>query len=122
MKEMVEKQNSRGLTPSSWAALTHLAAFSGYAIPLGNVLGPLVVWILKKDEEELVNQHGKEAINFQISVCIYYVISALLMLILIGFVLFGIVFLFQIICTILAALKAKNDEFFKYPLTIRFLK
>ena len=119
---MVPKQTTEGLSPSSWAAIAHLSAFSGYIIPLGNILGPLVVWLLKKDEIDLVNQHGKEALNFQISIFLYYIVSALLMLVIIGFFLIFVVFVFQVVCTILAALKAKNGEFFEYPLTIRFLK
>ncbi len=56
------------------AFLIHLSAFSGYFIPLGSILIPLIVWNLKKDESEFVNHHGKEAVNFNLSFLLYYTI------------------------------------------------
>ncbi|MDP2088317.1 MAG: DUF4870 domain-containing protein [Flavobacteriaceae bacterium] len=56
------------------AFLIHLSAFSGYFIPLGSILIPLIVWNLKKDESEFVNHHGKEAVNFNLSFLLYYTV------------------------------------------------
>lgn len=56
------------------AFLIHLSAFTGYFIPLGSILVPLIVWNLKKDESEFVNQHGKEAVNFNLSFLLYYTV------------------------------------------------
>lgn len=56
------------------AFLIHLSAFSGYFLPLGSVLVPLIIWNIKKDESEFVNQHGKEAVNFNLSFLLYYTV------------------------------------------------
>jgi uncharacterized Tic20 family protein len=71
----------------NWAMFCHLAALSGFIIPLGNILGPLILWLIKKDTMPLVDQHGKEALNFQITVLFAFIISAVLTLVLIGFLL-----------------------------------
>lgn len=104
------------------AMLAHLSAFAGWVIPFGNVLGPLLVWVLKKDTMPLVNQHGKEALNFQISLTLYMLVSAVLVLVVIGvFLLIGLV-LFGVVVIILAAVKANQGLPYRYPLTIRFIK
>jgi len=91
-------------------------------IPVGNILGPLVLWAIKKDEMPSVNEHGKESINFQISMTIYTIISALSILALIGIVLFPAIVVLNIVLVIIAGVKAANGEFYRYPLTIRFIK
>lgn len=104
-----------------WAMLCHLTALSGYiGVPFGNIVGPLVVWLIKKDEMPLVDDQGKESLNFQISVLIYAVVSGLAILILIGIVLLPAVLIFSIVMTIIAAVKANSGEVYRYPLTIRF--
>ena len=107
----------------NWAMFCHLAALSGFIIPLGNVLGPLIVWLIKKDTMPLVNQHGKEALNFQITVLIAMVISIVLMFVLIGIVLVFVVGIGALVLTILAAVKVSNGQFdYKYPFTFRLIK
>ncbi|OZM56554.1 orotate phosphoribosyltransferase [Lottiidibacillus patelloidae] len=106
-----------------WGMLSHLSALVGLlGIPFGFILGPLVVYLIKRDEYSFVNTQGKESLNFQISILIYYAIAGVLCLILIGFVLLAIIFLFHIIYTVIASIKAHNGEHYHYPLTIRFLK
>ena len=107
-----------------WAMFCHLAALAGYiGIPFGNVVGPLIVWLIKKDEFAYVDQQGKEALNFQISLLIYCIaatpllcVAGLAVVVWIGLAVFGLV------CLILAAIKANQGEDFKYPLCIRFIK
>ena len=53
--------------PRTIAALSHLAAFAGLAIPFGNVLGPLIVWLARRDDSPFIDDHGKQALNFQLS-------------------------------------------------------
>lgn len=107
----------------NWAMYCHLAALSGFVIPLGNVLGPLVVWLVKKDTMPLVDQHGKEALNFQITVLIAFVVCAVLTLVLIGFVLMFVVGLGALILTIMAAVKVSNGQLdYKYPFALRLVK
>jgi uncharacterized Tic20 family protein len=60
---------------------------AGYVVPFGNIIGPLVVWLTKKDESAFVAEHARQALNFQISMTIYFILAALSMLVLIGFLL-----------------------------------
>ncbi len=107
----------------NWAMICHLSALAGFVIPFGNILGPLVVWLLKRAEMPLVEQHGKEAINFQITVSIAAVISFLLMFVLIGFVLIAIVGVGALVLTIMAAVKVSNGQYdYRYPWSLRLLK
>ncbi|MBN1231810.1 MAG: DUF4870 domain-containing protein [Candidatus Coatesbacteria bacterium] len=105
--------------------LTHLAGFAMYIFPAaGNIIGPLLVWLSQKDKSEFINQHGKAALNFQISFTIYYTITALLALFSFGILFFlpGIVWIFHTIYMILMAIKAKNGEETSCPFSFPFLK
>ena len=107
----------------NWAMFCHLAALSGFVIPLGNVLGPLIVWLIKKDTMPLVNQHGKEALNFQITVLIAFVVCLVLTMVLIGFLLMFVVGIGALVLTIVAAVKVSNGQFdYKYPFALRLVK
>jgi uncharacterized Tic20 family protein len=102
--------------------LVHAASFAGYVFPLGSVLGPLIVWLMKRDEFEFANQCGKNCLNFKLSLMIYAVVSAILILIGVGVLLLAALALLDIICTIIAMVKANDGIAYQYPLTIRFLK
>ncbi len=107
----------------NWAMGCHLAALSGFVIPFGNLVGPLIVWLLKRAEMPMVDRHGKESLNFQITVLIAFMICIPLCFILIGFALMAVVGFGALILTIMAAVKVSNGDFdYKYPLTIRLLK
>jgi hypothetical protein len=106
----------------NWVTGCHLAALAGLVIPLGNVVGPLVVWLLKKDESPLIDEAGKEALNFQISMTIYAFVSVLMIFVLIGIPLLLVVGLLDLIFTIVGAAKSSSGVQYRYPLTIRFLK
>ncbi len=113
----MDQPASPAKTDHTWEMLCHLSAFTGHLIPLGSFLGPLIVWLVKKGEDPGVDAHGKEAVNFAISMHIWGVVAAILILAFIGFFL-----LVWLVCVILASVKASNGEFYRYPLTIRFLK
>ncbi len=106
----------------TFAMLCHLSALSGLIIPFGNILGPLIVWLLKRDEFRFVDIHGKEALNFQISITIYVIFSGILILILIGIPMLIILIIIGIIFTVIAAVKASNGETYTYPMSIKFIK
>ena len=100
----------------------HLAGLLGNTIiGIGHVIVPLIIWLLKKDQFPLVNDQGKEAINFQISMTIYLLIAWMLCFVLIGFVLVPLLILFDIIVVIIASIKAYEGVRYRYPLTIRFV-
>ncbi|UOE92517.1 MULTISPECIES: DUF4870 domain-containing protein [Bacillaceae] len=86
------------------------------------IIGPLIIWLLKKDESELIDHHGKEYINFFISYAIYGLVASISMIILIGFILAPAVGIAYFVFTIIAAIKAYEGSFYQIPLIIRFLK
>lgn len=106
----------------NWAMFCHLAAFSGVIIPFGHVIGPLIMWTMKKDDSELVNREGKKSLNFQISMSIYLFVSALLVFVGIGIVLLMALGIISIIFVVMAIVKTLNGEDYQYPLTIEFIK
>ncbi|MCD4746663.1 MAG: DUF4870 domain-containing protein [Bacteroidales bacterium] len=105
-----------------WGMFCHLSALAGYFIPFGNIIGPLIIWSIKKDEYAFVNEQGKEAINFQISILIYIVITIPFIFILIGIPIMIAIGIFSLVMVIIAGIKANNGESFKYPLCISFIK
>jgi uncharacterized Tic20 family protein len=108
-----------------WAMFCHLGGLAGF-IPMtpifGSIIAPLIIWQVKKNEFGFVDEHGKEAVNFQISILIYALAAGLLCLACVGFVLLPAVFVFDLICIIIAAVKSNNGEHYRYPLCIRFIK
>lgn len=122
MSELDPNLNHTDIETRRWAAATHIAAVAGYLIPFGNIIGPLLVWQLKKEDGKLIDDQGKESVNFQITVSIAMLISAALTLILIGFLLIFIVGLGALIFVVIAAIKANDGEAYRYPLTFRFIK
>jgi uncharacterized Tic20 family protein len=108
----------------TWAMLAHLSALAGCIVPIpgSNLIGPIVIWQIKKKESAFVDAHGKEAVNFQLTLLIPIVISALLIFVLIGFPLLIAIGIAALVLTIIAALKANSGETYRYPLTIRFIK
>lgn len=118
-------ENSEALVPTAdekqWAMLCHLSCFSGWIIPFGNLVAPIVIWQMKKDTMPFVDQHGKEAVNFQITMFIATIVAALSTLVIIGIVLLPALLIFQLVVIIKAALKSNEGEPYRYPLTIRFI-
>jgi len=107
----------------NWAMYCHLSALSGFIIPFGSILGPLVIWLMKKDTMPIVDQHGKEALNFQITVMIALIVAGLSMFILIGFLLLPLVGLAALVLTIMATIKVSGGQLdYKYPFALRLIK
>lgn len=118
----------------NWAMGCHLAALTAYVgVPFGNILGPLIIWLLKKDEFPLVDEHGKQSLNFQISMIIYglvlgvaIIISTVTVILIPVAVLLGMLLAFIIIAdfvlVVIAAIKVSNGETYQYPFTIRFIQ
>jgi len=106
-----------------WGMLCHLTALSAFiGVPFGNIIGPLIIWLIKKDEYEFVDEQGKESLNFQISMSIYGIVSAILCFVFIGFILIGAIMVAVLVLVIIASVKANKGEPYKYPLTIRLIK
>ena len=105
-----------------WAMFAHLSALVGFLIPFGSVIAPLVIWQIKKNEMPFVDDQGKEALNFQITVLIAAVIGIVLCFVLIGLLLLPIIGLAALILTIIGGIKANNGEAYRYPFALRLIK
>ncbi|HPF73745.1 MAG: DUF4870 domain-containing protein [Rhodanobacteraceae bacterium] len=107
-----------------YAMFTHLSALAGVLIPIpcANILGPLIMWQIKKNDMPFVDDQGKEAVNFQITVAIAVLVCVVLMFVLIGMLLLPIVGIAALVFTIIAGVKANNGEAYRYPMTIRLIK
>lgn len=109
--------------PRTWAMLCHLSALVGFmGVPFGNLLAPLIIWLVMKKEYPFVDEQGKEALNFQITMTFYAIGCALLMLVLIGFILIFVLIAVDVILVIIAGIKANNGESYRYPFTLRLIK
>ncbi len=100
----------------------HLSALAGLIIPFGSILGPLVIWLVKKDTMPLVNEQGKEALNFNITVGIAAIIGWILCFILIGFLLLPALFIAWLVFVIIATIKANEGTSYHYPFSLRLVK
>lgn len=105
-----------------WAMFAHLAALVGFIIPFGNLIGPLVVWQVKKNEMPFVDDQGKEALNFQLTVTMAVIVCLILLVVLIGALLLPIVGIAALVLTVIGAIKANGGEAYRYPLTLRLIK
>ncbi|MDB4415890.1 DUF4870 domain-containing protein [Akkermansiaceae bacterium] len=105
-----------------WGMLAHLSTFSAcVGMPLGNILGPLIMFLIKKDEYPFGGDQAKEALNFNISCTLYLLISIALCVVIIGFVLLPILGIFWLVATIIAAVRSNEGVSYRYPLCIRFV-
>jgi len=105
-----------------WGMLCHLSALAMFIIPFGGVLGPLVVWLIKKQDSEFVDDQGKESLNFQITMVMIHVVCVILLFVVIGLILLPIAVLLDLIFIIIAAVKANGGERYRYPFAIRLIK
>ena len=111
-------------TPESrmWATLAHLSALAAFVFPFGSILGPLIIWLVKREEMPFVEDQGKEALNFNISMTLYGLVAAVLIVVLVGIPLLILLFFAWLILVILAAVKANEGVAYRYPLTLRLIQ
>jgi uncharacterized Tic20 family protein len=98
------------------AILVHLLSIFFWIFP------GLIVYLLKKDESPYVAEHAKEALNFQISITIFYMISGILVLLLVGLLMMMVVYFVSLVLCIIATIKAADNVLYKYPFNIRLIK
>ncbi len=107
----------------TWGLIAHLSAFALFIFPVaGNILAPLIIWLMRRDTSAFVDAEAKEALNFNISVSLGWIVCGLLTFLLIGFPLGIIIFLGWLVLTIVAAVKASEGVGYRYPLTLRLVK
>ena len=104
------------------AVAAHLSTFAGLVMPFGSVIGPLAVWLTRRDRDPFIDQAGREALNFGISIAIYgaVVLAAALMLVGIPFLIVGVIA--WVVLASLAAVKASQGQSYRYPLTMRLVR
>ena len=106
----------------TWGMLAHLTAFSGFLLPLGSVIAPLIVWLVKRDQSEFVADQGKEALNFNLSVLLAGIVCGILVWIFIGILLGVALFFYWLAMTIVAGIKASEGIRYRYPFALRLIK
>jgi uncharacterized Tic20 family protein len=104
-----------------WAMFAHLSALIGLIIPFGSIVGPLVIWLIKKDTMPFVNDQGKEALNFNITVAIAAIVGWILCFILIGFLVLAVLAIGWLVFVIIATIKANEGTTYRYPFTLRLV-
>lgn len=109
-----------------WSLLAHLSALLGFLFSFlgfaGGFIGPLIIWLIKKDQSYIVGESAKEALNFNITFTIYSIIAYFTVFLLIGFILVPIVYVVWIVFIIIGSVKAYQGQHYRYPLTFRFIK
>lgn len=105
----------------NWGILVHAAAFTGLVVPFGNILGPLLIWLIKKEDSEFVDKNGKASLNFQLSWTIWILLAAVTIFFMIGLILVPLLGLAWLILVVLGTIRASDGGVYEYPLTIRFI-
>jgi len=107
----------------NWAVFCHLGGFAFYLLgfALGHILVPLALWLMKREGSAFVDESGREALNFQISVTLYAIVVGALCFVLVGFVLIPVLMGFHIVLMIVASVRASQGEPYRYPFTIRLI-
>jgi uncharacterized Tic20 family protein len=106
----------------TWCVLAHATALVGFLVPVaGHIVGPLIVWLAKRQDSPEIDAHGKESLNFQISMLIWNAIAAILIIVLIGIPILILLHILNIIFVIVASIQASEGKLYRYPLAIRLI-
>jgi uncharacterized protein len=110
-------------TVRTWCAICHASALLGVFLHFpGHIIPPLIVWLLKRGDSPEIDAHGKEAVNFQLSMLIYNLVAGVFCLVLVGFVFLAVLWVLNAVFVIIAAIQASDGKFYRYPMTIRFIQ
>jgi uncharacterized Tic20 family protein len=111
-----------------WGMFAHLSALAGLLVGGLTFIGPLVIWLIKKDESKFVDYHGKEALNFQLNILIYSLVLVAISVATcgVGLIVTGPLLaalgIYAIVMPIIAGMKANEGKLYEYPLTFRMIK
>src|SRR5438067_7234988 len=120
--ETTSTSTSTSASVRTWCILAHATALVGFLVPVaGHIVGPLIVWLAKRQDSPEIDAHGKESMNFQISMLIWNVIAGILCLVLIGIPLLILLHILNIIFVIVASIQASEGKLYRYPLAIRLI-
>jgi uncharacterized Tic20 family protein len=104
------------------AVAAHLSTFAGLVVPFGSVIGPLAVWLTRRDRDPFIDDAGREALNFGISIAIYGAVVLVATLMLVGIPLLVVGVIAWVVLASLAAAKASQGQAYRYPLTMRLVR
>jgi uncharacterized Tic20 family protein len=106
----------------TWCMLAHATALVGFLLPVaGHIVGPLIIWLAKRQDSPEIDAHGKESLNFQISMLIWNIIAGILVLVVIGIPILILLHILNIIFVIIASIQASEGKLYRYPLAIRLI-
>lgn len=105
----------------NWAVLCHLSTLLILVVPGAGILAPLLLWLARRERSGFVDDEGREALNFAITLVLAAIACVPFMFILIGFVLLGVVYVYCFVFAIIAATHASRGEPYRYPLTLRLI-
>lgn len=111
-----------GLSDRGFNVLLHLSQYCSLVVPFSGIVVPILLWSTYKENDPIVDQHGKNIINWAITSSIYLIASIILLFVFVGVFLIFIVIVLYFIFPIIGAIKADADEVWEYPMTIRFIK
>jgi uncharacterized Tic20 family protein len=107
----------------TWGMIAHLSAFAVFVFPLGgNILAPLIIWLTRRDTSAYVEMEAREALNFNISVALGWIVCGSLVFALVGIPLGAALFLYWLVMAIVAAVKASEGVGYRYPFSLRLVK
>ena len=107
----------------TWCVLCHASALLGLFFHfLGHLLGPLIVWLVKRGDSPEIDAHGKESLNFQLSMLIYDAVAVILCFVLIGIPILILLWVLNTIFVIVASIQASDGKLYRYPFAIRLIK
>jgi uncharacterized Tic20 family protein len=107
----------------TWGMIAHLSGFAVFLFPLGgNILAPLIIWLTRRDTSAHVEMEAREALNFNISVTLGWIVCGSLVFALIGIPLGAALFLYWLVMTIVAGVKASEGVGYRYPFSLRLVK
>lgn len=110
-----------GMKVNEYCMLMHLSQFAGMIVPFAGIVMPIVMWTTNKDKSALVDEHGKNILNWMISSFIYGIVGGILVLVYIGILILIALGICWLIFTIIGAVKANQGQVYKYPLSITFI-
>ena len=105
-----------------WCVLCHLGALTGYILPFGHIVAPLLIWMNTRGKVPGVDRVGRESINFQLTVTLFALIGVMLSVVFVGLVMLFATVVFHFSMTLYASLRAQQGDEFRYPLNLRMIK
>jgi len=106
----------------TWAMLIHLSGYAGYVLGPPAIFLTLILWLSKRDASGFIDDHGREAMNYSISIWLYSIIASVLIFVFIGCLILPVLLVFDLIIVLVAAVRASNGDYFRYPITIRLIR